>query len=188
MLVDKIKLEPGEQILLQTRRHWFVLVSQILSLVTVGLVPLIAAAALNNIVTTTITSSFDITEYLSELLFIYCIILVFIWMTIFSVWTNFYIDVLTITDRRAILVDHKGFFWRNVASFRLERMQDINIETNGLFATLLDYGTIDVDTASDDEQFRATFLPKPGRIKSIILQASDNRIASTPNHSGIDLV
>ena len=66
-------------------------------------------------------------------------------------------------------------------------MQDLNTEINGIVATLLDFGTIHVETASDaEEDFRATYLPHPANIKSIILQASDNRMSSTPNHEKIE--
>ena len=188
MLVDKIKLEPGEKILVQTRRHWFIIVSHVIAMVLVALVPLLSLVLINSLLSGS-SSELNPSDYSPHIIFFYSLLLVFLWVGIFSSWTNYYLDILTITDRRAILINQKGFFWRNVASFRLERMQDMNVETNGIIATMLDYGTLEFETAGDaDEEFKATHIPKPGNIKSVILQASDNRIVTTPNHEHIDTV
>lgn len=186
MLIDKIKLEPGEKIVIQTRRHWFIIFMQIFSLKTIALVPVIIMLFLEWFVLQGTDSTYSLWDYTPQIVFFYAFLLTFVWMSIFSAWTNYYLDVLTVTDRRIILVNQKGFFWRNVASFRLERMQDLNIEVNGLIATLLDYGTLQIETAGEsDEEFRATDVPSPAHLKSLILQAADNRISTTPNHDGV---
>ena len=89
-------------------------------------------------------------------------------------WTNYYLDVWTITNKRLIAIDQHGLFHRETASFRLERLQDMNVEINGIIATFLDYGILEAQTAGgDDDKFRATGLPHPRELKSLILEASD---------------
>jgi len=188
MHVDSIKLEPGEKILIQTRRHWFYIVSQIATVVALALTPPIIFLFINALLTSQIEGGVRLTEYAAQLSYFYFLILILSWILIFNLWTNYYLDLLIITDRRAILLNQKGFFWRNVASFRLERLQDMNVEVNGLIATMLDYGTIEVETAGNaDEQFKAHHIPSPGHIKSIILQAADRRIGDVAKHDGIAL-
>lgn len=187
MLIEKIKLEPGEKILIQTRRHWFILFMQVLSLKLVAIVPLLLIWFLSATMTNTLGDSVQLSQYWPQILFLYIILLVFIWMSIFNVWTNYYLDVLTITNRRAILIDQKGFFSRYATSFRLERMQDMHIEVTGLIATLLDFGTIRVETASGNlqDELKAKNIPNPGDVKSIILEAADDLITRNPIHDGI---
>jgi len=166
MHVDSIKLEPGEKILIQTRRHWFYIVSQIATVVALALTPLIVFLFINALLTSQIAGGVHLSEYVAQFLYFYFLILILAW----------------------ILLNQKGFFWRNVASFRLERLQDMNVEVNGLIATMLDYGTIEVETAGNaDEQFKAHHIPSPGHIKSIILQAADRRIGDVAKHDGIAL-
>ncbi len=187
MLIDKIHLEPGEEVLVQARRHWFVLASRIFSLFVAALSPLLFLWFINHSIIGNLDLNINLNNYAAEIAFLYCLILVLIWAAVFSVWTNHYLDTLTVTDRRVILTNQKGFFWRNVASFRLERMQDVNTDINGMIATMLNFGTIQVETASDaEEEFKAAHMPDPGKIKSIILQAADNRISTSPNHSGVE--
>jgi ABC-type multidrug transport system fused ATPase/permease subunit len=184
MLLEKIQLEPGEIMLVETRRHWFVIFGQLFSLFMVALIPLLVYffakyigenyQAVNNAVETN----------LPILIFLYVIWLMCLWIGTFNIWTNYYLDVLTITNRRIILTNQKGFFRRNVASFRLERLQDMNVEINGLIATLLDYGTINAETAGHaEEEFRAVNVPHPRELKAKILSAADNLITTTPNHA-----
>jgi hypothetical protein len=106
--------------------------------------------------------------------------------------------VWTITDRRIIAVDQRGFFRRFIASFRYERLQDINVEINGFIETMLDFGDIHAQTAGHDVTFRIGDVPDPRGVKALILQATDDLAARpirtemqnpipTPNIDGINL-
>ena len=184
MLVDKIKLETDENIIKQTRRHWFVLASKLAVFAVAAVAPAIVMILINFLLP---DYAIGIFVYGTLISFGYSLWLLLLWIGMFNVWTNYYLDLLIITDRRVIVIDQKGFFSRYVASFRLERMQDINIEINGLIATLLDYGTLDVETAGHgDAEFRVTGMPDPRALKAAILRASDGRIATNKSKSVSD--
>ena len=187
MLLEKIQLEADEKVLIQARRHWFIIISQVASLFFVALAPgaaLLAASWFNE---TYDKVSVPLSAHSSEIIFAYCLWLLFLWFGVFNLWTNYYLDILTITDRRAILINQKGFFRRNVASFRLERLQDINVEINGLIPTLLDYGTIHAETAGhSEEEFKVTDLPSPRELKALIMRAADNRLPNASSNEDSD--
>jgi len=186
MLLEKIKLEPDEKIIIQARRHWFVIVRQLASLVLLTFVPIALVVFVEWTLRTYSEATISVFDYKAYLTFGYTLWLMFLWAGAFNLWTNYYLDVLTVTDRRVILVNQKGFFWRSVTSFRLERLQDVSVEVNGFLATLLDYGTILAETAGHaDEDFRATSMAAPSHLKSLILQAADNRMTNTHNHDAV---
>ena len=175
MLVDKLQREAGEDNLKQTRRHWFGLLAQLFGLIIGALAPLALLAFLPGFFSDFAT--LNLSSYAPEITFAYSLWLLFIWIGLFTIWTNYYLDLIIITDRRLILLNQKGFFRRNVASFRLQRLQDMNVEVHGIIATLLDYGTLTVETAGhSDEEFRANGLPNPRDLKALILRASDQRL------------
>ena len=60
-------------------------------------------------------------------------------MTGFAIWTHYYLDLWIVTDRRIISVDQIHFFNRNVAIFRLERLQDIEYKIKGILPTFLNF-------------------------------------------------
>lgn len=175
MLLDKIQLEADEKIIIQTRRHWFILAAKMLGPLLAVLIP--PFVWLWIIVHPPQILPYTLSEYNTIFIYFYSIWLLMQWVSLFTIWTNYYLDVITLTDRRVILMDQKGFFYRNIASFRLERMQDMHIEINGVIATFLDFGTIHVDTAGhSNQEFHVTGLPHPRELKASILTASDVRM------------
>lgn len=175
MISDKIQLEENEYVLTQTRRHWFSIAAKIALACIIALLPGITLLGMHTIFAEMLPDA-SLANYAAYITYGYSAWLLLVWFGIFTAWTNYYLDVFTLTDRRIILTNQKGFFWRNVASFRLERLQDMHYEINGLLATMLDYGTIHAETAGhSDDEFRATELPHPRELKAHIMTASDKR-------------
>lgn len=173
MIFEKIQLEQDERIISLVRRHWFYLLKEGAFVVLLSLLPVLGyGMALLFIGDTSLISS-----YAPHLFFLYSFWLLINWMMLASIWTDYYLDVWCITNKRIIRIDQISLFYRKTGSFRLERMQDINVEINGILATFLDYGTIHLQTASADyEEFKATYLPKPQELKALILRAADEQM------------
>lgn len=178
MLTEKIQLEADEQILIQVRKHWFVLAIQLLSVLMVAVIPLVLYMIIDQSQLLTIS---NLQAHTSLLIAFYSAWLLLVWMALFNVWTNYYLDIWTITNKRLIAVDQRGLFFRNTGSFRLERLQDINISIRGIVATLLDYGDLQAETASDDREFVARNIPKPQELKALILSAADSITFNNPD-------
>lgn len=176
MRFEKIELEDDEKIIAVIRRHWFYVLKQCFFIVVLILLPLCGYVAMLLSADAVILDLFF--SFLPHAFFLYAFWLLILWMLLASVWTDHYLDIWTITNRRIIKVNQVTLFKRQVGSFRLERLQDINVEINGIIATLLDYGTIHAETASGNpqEEFKAQYLPKPQEIKAIILKATDDRM------------
>ncbi len=170
MKTEKIQLDEDEEILLEVRKHWFVLCMNVIGVVILAILPLpFFAVAMSS---TTITTLIPVND--AFMVTLYCAWLIIQWMVLFSIWTNYYLDVWTVTNKRLIAVDQKGFFRRSMASFRLERMQDIKVSIDGIVATFLDYGTLEIQTAGEEEHFKVTGIPSPADIKALIVNSSDN--------------
>jgi hypothetical protein len=175
MKFEQIELETDERIVTIVRRHWFYLFIQSVPLVCVALLPLLFFFFIQQ---------FD--AFLSSLktlhlqgLYLYCVWLLGVWLILVSLWTDFYLDIWCVTNKRIVKIDQVALFRRKTGSFRLERMQDVNVEINGILATLLSYGTIHVQTASADlEEFKASYLPNPQAIKAVILESADQLLST----------
>lgn len=170
MNIKKIQFESDEQILVQVRKHWFVLAMQILGLVGTALVPLILYLFIMN---ADIPGMERYSASSGVIFTLYSAWLLIVWMSLFSVWNNYYLDVWTITNKRLIAIDQQGFFSRTTASFRFERLQDMEVSVNGIIATLLDFGSLEIQTAGEEGNFKAYNLPKPGDLKALILAATE---------------
>lgn len=171
MLTEKIQLDDDELVLAQVRKHWFILGTQLLGVLIIAALPLIVYYGVTLI--TFIDTSF-LNSYTQLLLALFSAWLLIMWMALFSIWTNYYLDVWTITNKRLISVDQQGLFNRSTGSFRLERLQDINVSVYGIVATFLDYGNLHAETASEDREFVARNIPHPQELKALILSAADS--------------
>jgi len=176
MIFEKIQLEANEEILSVIRRHWFYVFKQCVFIALLVFLPLLGL--LSFLVFVPQSNSVGVlASYAPHIVFLYAFWLLINVMLLASIWTDYYLDIWCITNRRIIKIDQVSLFNRETGSFRLERMQDVNVEINGILATFLDYGTIHVQTASADlEEFKATYLPRPQEIKSQILKAADDRM------------
>lgn len=173
MLTEKIKLEPDETIIFQVRKHWFVLLTQVFVVVIAGILPLVGYLFFLHADIFSIFKE-NSTLPVPTLVALYTAWLILIWMALFSIWTNYYLDIWTLTNKRLIAVDQQDLFHRHTSSFRLERLQDMSVEFHGIIETFLDFGTIEADTAGHNgENFRVSGIPKPRELKAQILHAAD---------------
>lgn len=170
MKTEKIQLDEDEEILLQVRKHWFVLCMNVISVIILAILPIplfvVIVQSTPLIIFIPINDAFVVTMY--------CAWLIILWMVLFSIWTNYYLDVWTVTNKRLIAIDQQGSFKRTMSSFRLERMQDITVRVDGMLATFLDYGTLEIQTAGEENLFKVTGIPYPADIKALIVNSSDN--------------
>ncbi len=107
---------------------------------------------------------------------VYSAVLLIGWMIFFIIWTDYYLDVLIVTDKRIIDIEQRGFFKREVSTVRLESIEDITINVSGVVATFLDYGTLKLQTAAENREFIIYDVPHPNQIKSTIYELQNKQI------------
>ncbi len=176
MLYDTIELESDEEVLTLVRKHWFIITIELISVGIVILVPLFLLLGTTFLSFGDVVLSF-VTEYSDFVSFGIVTWLLLATMAGFMLWTHYYLDLWIVTDRRIIVIDQRGFFNRNVSSFRLERLQDIKVTISGIIPTLLNFGTITAQTASAAESaFTTVGLPNPRELQALIQKATDTRL------------
>jgi len=186
MLFEKIQLEGDEEILSTLRAHWFILFAQGLSVLFLAFLPLVGwYIVLMADSSGFSTLSVSLSSYTGYFFMFYSIWLLLQVMAFAYMWTNYRLDVWIITSKRIIAIDQVRLFDREIGSFRLERLQDVNIEISGIIATFLDYGLVEAQTASGSaDEFIFRNLPNPREVKATILAAADKRI-SNGNADGV---
>lgn len=177
---ERIQLDTDERILLVVRKHWFILLRDTIVPVLLFIVPVgLFFWADNSIYSGRIIPSFP--HRGATVLFLISLWGLVTWLMLFLLWTDYYLDMWTITNRRIIAIDQRGLFRRAVASFRYERLQDINIEINGFIATMLDFGELHAQTASAyRDAFEIKGIPNPRAVKALILRAAGGGVIADP--------
>ena len=168
-----ITLAQDERIIHTIRKHWFILVVRTVELLFFLILPIALYFFLTGSALPLEEVSLELTLPLPLLIFAISLLTLMVWMRFFSLVTDIYLDSWTITNKRIIDIEQKGFFNRQVSSFRIERIQDVTTDINGIIATFLDFGDIHVQTAGDNQEFIIRGVPNPKAIKQNILKEVD---------------
>ena len=62
-------------------------------------------------------------------------------------------------------------FNREISNIRLENIQDVSVETNGIIATMFKFGDISLETAGEKDNFYLKSASNAENIKKIISNA-----------------
>lgn len=168
-----IKLTEGEHVVYEIRRHWYVLIVESFFLGFLSLVPWVVFFGLD-------VSGFAFESGEGALfLFVSVVWLFFIWIAFMIIWTNYYLDVWIVTNKRILDIEQHGLFSRELSEFRLDRIQDVTIEIKGILPTLLRFGDIHVQTAGESREFVIKGIPHPYKVKDILIKEHDRAVVES---------
>lgn len=156
-------LQSGEKVIHQARRHWLIFLTEAIGLALALIVPLVALGSLEVDERTTTLISFCFAAWTLIIFLIFCVL-----------FTNYYLDLFIVTNRRLIDVEQLGLFARDVAIAPLENIEDIKIEVVGIIPTFFKYGTLHVQTAATNREITVRGITKPYKVKEAILSVKDD--------------
>lgn len=156
----------GERVIARFRKHWAILVHDTIGTFLLTTIPFLVWI---------IASSIGILPFLQpipaawvELTLALWFLL--IWITLAVLWTNYYLDIWVITNRRIINVEQVSLFHRRAAVWNMDRVQNIATQVTSVLQTLLGFGTIEVHTAGrPGEGAKMEGIPRPDVVRTIIL-------------------
>lgn len=159
-----IKLYENEKILFTAHRHWIIIFSRTILILLVGVAPLLGIPLLGSF--TTFIPSTSILSFYFFLLTLYWLILLLVY---FVEWLEYWLDAWIVTNIRVININQVGLFHREVSEFMLNRVQDVTVETPNMFASLLGFSNIYVQTAGE-LGFSIKTIPCAEEIKNLIMK------------------
>ena len=159
-----ITFEAGEDVVLKKHKHWFVFAMESVMFFILAVLPLIVLALFRG----ASVASAHVGDS-SPALFFTGLWYLALWIFFFVRWTDYYLDIFILTNKRVIYVSQKGLFSRRISSSRLDRVQDVSAEVSGMMPTFLNYGNVQVQTASEEKEFVLHNLPDPDFVKNKIL-------------------
>lgn len=163
-----LSLDHNEHIILKIRKHWFLLAVHVVILTALFILPLILAR---------VVAYFNILHFGGNAAALAAVFvgiwLLALWISFFSFWTTFYFDVWVVTNKRIIDIDQRRLFNREIATMRLDRIQDIVIEVRGILASVLNLGVLKVQSAGESQEFVMTGVAEPYKVKDAIARLAN---------------
>lgn len=162
---DLFALDAGESVALVIRKHWLIFARDVSATLALGALPFLLwwACVVLGIIPAGQSLVFAIGHYLG------LVWLLVVWLALFVFWTEYYLDLWIITDRRIFNIQQRGLFHREASTCDLERVQEVIIRTDNFLQTLFHYGTVEILTAGPtDDSIRAEGIPHPERIRQLV--------------------
>lgn len=168
MSYENLHLDNGESVILEVRKHWIVFVGIAAGFLFAGFLPFVFFSLIK--IFYPAFFSFDLPgNDTAFFLFFYLLWLATLWVLFFVDWTKYYLDVWYVTEKRIIVVDQKNVFDREISNIRFDKIQDITVDVHGFISTLLDFGNVRVQTASEDNrEFSVRTIRHPGNVRKVI--------------------
>lgn len=168
--LDKLPHQhPNEKTILFFRRHWIVFIKKFFLVILMAVVPLVFYF---------IFQDFALDAWRNKLGRIFLVLGVsayylFVWLFLFIVFVDYYLDTWFITNRRIIDVEQHGLFGRTIAELKMYRVQDVTSEIKGFIPTMFNFGTVYVQTAGEEQRFVFENIPNPYGASKIILELAE---------------
>lgn len=188
--MEEFELHAGERVTRTVRKHWFVLLASLIPFALLALLPTLIGPFLTGLSVSNAEAAALFAELSGEnrwfrlFLGLWWLLL---WIGAFNAFTQYYLNHWVITSERIVRVRQRGFFAREVASFHLNRVQDVTTEVNGIFADLLGYGSVRVQTAgTDSKHFVMDGIDDPQGMRDLIMrQITDHLRARNQTHAAL---
>lgn len=159
-----LKLYETEKIALVIHRHWFVMARTVVVFFILILIPPAVLSALP-----ILTAQFDASVVEPATNFFLSLYIMVLFIFLFLLWMDYYLDMWIITNSRIIDVEQKGLFNRQISEIPLQHVQDVTIEVRGFIETFLKFGRIRIQTAGERE-FTINFVPHLYEAKEVIIK------------------
>jgi len=78
---------------------------------------------------------------------------------------------LLVTDRSLVQILQKSLFIRKISRLSMSNVEDVTAEERGILSTILNYGTIIVQTAGTLDNFIFPYCPNPAKYADQIIEA-----------------
>jgi len=167
--MKEFELEPGEQIVRETRKHWLLFLAELLPYAILAVLPFALPRLLlfaPPLAPYAMRVDFT-TPLMRAALGIWLLVA---WTGAWSTFTRYYLNAWVLTNQRIVTIKQRAYFAREVSSVLLTRVQDVTTDVTGVLPSFLDIGDINVQSAGAVNEFRMNGIPRPEEMRDLILK------------------
>jgi len=147
----------GETILVLVRKHWIINFPWIITSILLLFFPLILRYFPG---VSFLPAKYQLVAFIGW----YLLVAAFV----FTRFLNWYFNVGIVTDRRVVDIDFLGLLHKEICSADLDKIQDASQQQIGAIRSLLDFGNVLIQTASEVAKIEFEDIPHPAKIIDLI--------------------
>ena len=167
--MKEFELEPGEHVVQELRKHWFLFVLELLPYAILAILPFALPKIL--LIAPPLAPYAPILNFHEPLMRTALgVWLLICWTAAWGAFTRYFLNAWILTNQRIVDIKQRGYFNREVSSLLLPRVQDVTTDVYGVLPSLLNIGTIKVQSAGAEVEFCMRGIPRPEQARDIILK------------------
>ena len=178
--MKEFELEPGEHVVKEVRKHWFLFLGELLPYAILAVVPFALPKLL--VLAPPVAQYAAYFDYRSELgrvgLGVWLLVT---WTSAWGALTRYFLNAWVLTNQRIVTIKQRRYFYREVSSLFLSRVQDVTTNVRGVVSSLLGIGDIKVQSAAEDVEFVMRNIPRPEQMRDLILKY----VSTKPDTTGV---
>ena len=180
----EFELEPGEHIVREARKHWFLFAVTLLPYAILAVIPF----DLPNLIRMApplapYAGYFTLSQPLMRVAL--GVWLLSVWTGAWSAFTRYFLNVWVLTNQRIVDIKQPAYFRRQVSSLELNRVQDVTTDVSGATASFLGIGNITVQSAGAVDEFHMNGIPRPEEMRDIIMKYVSSYVNQPSQNSGV---
>lgn len=167
--MKEFELEPGEHVVLQVRKHWFLFLGELLPFAIIAVIPFALPKILP--LAPPLAQYAGLFDYTTPIMRAALgVWLLITWTSAWGAFTRYFLNAWVLTSQRIVNIKQRRFFSREVSSLFLSRIQDVTTNVTGILFSLLGIGDIKVQTAAEDVEFVMRGIPHPEQMRDLVLK------------------
>lgn len=167
-LLNLIEFDDNEVLIDEIRKDWFGLFIIYLTGGAITLIILLIFIFAPSLLKSDLLQ-IDLSEHAAIIMFVGLIIVT---LTVIATFIGSYIyknDVIIVTSEKIAQVLYITIFNRKISQLSIGDVQDVTVTQNGILPRIFRYGTIVIETAGEQSNYKFTYVPDPyKRAKSIV--------------------
>lgn len=158
--------EENEKVIIVIRKHWTVLLAPFLIGTILALILLFLFFSIKS------GDPFKFGEQpIYEAFFI--LMLLFDLTYVLTSWLIRYFNAVILTNEHLVEIEQMALFSRKISVLDLTHIEDAAAQQNGFLETLLNYGSLEIQTAAEIRNFIFKGIPDPDSFQNKIMEQKD---------------
>ncbi|MDR3570693.1 MAG: HAMP domain-containing sensor histidine kinase [Candidatus Pacebacteria bacterium] len=157
-----------EQVLLVVHKHWASFLHDLFYIALPAFAAFTLLFLISSLPQTGVDSGIHV---IAAILFPGCLLAVVIMAAI--LWSNYYLDMIVVTDRRLFFISQISLTKREVLGWNLHEVAHVDARQDNFLETFFNFGTLNLRTSNDEGDALIEGVPNPEYVCAIILKQDD---------------
>ena len=90
-------------------------------------------------------------------------------------------NVIFVTNEKIAQVLYVSLFNKKISQLSIGDVQDVTVTQKGILAHMFNYGTLVIETAGEQENYRFTYVPDPYQVSKLIVGSHEKNLVKYGN-------